>query len=216
MARNLTAIGSELHSKAMEKKSKLIYNMFASELLTVPKSKRDALVQEAAIDAIKSSIVHGDVTVAGRLVELFAALVRRNESKQQLIDYLTTWGNFRQLEKDRLGDLRRFSQEDWTADYAAKVSAHRWNDLEHPTTEVKKVTVDAEVEVRKLLRRLEKLSEDPSNEVKNMILVSKIRAPLFDLGSESLAEGHSTPSRVLFDESIARKTLHASKYAKGS
>ena len=118
MARNLTAIGSELHSKAMEKKSKLIYNMFASELLTVPKSKRDALVQEAAIDAIKSSIVHGDVTVAGRLVELFAALVRRNESKQQLIDYLTTWGNFRQLEKDRLGYLRRLSQEDWTADYA--------------------------------------------------------------------------------------------------
>ena len=69
----------------METKKKRITEMFASELLTIPKSERDALVQEAAMDAIKSSIVHGDVTVAGRLVELFAALVRRKESKQQLI-----------------------------------------------------------------------------------------------------------------------------------
>jgi hypothetical protein len=49
-----------------------------------------------------------------------------------------------------------------------------------------------------------------------MILVSKIRALLFDFGSESLADGHSTPSRVLFDESTARRTLRAGKYAKGS
>jgi len=200
----------------METKKKRITEMFASELLTVPKSKRDALVQEAAIDAIKSSIVYGDVTGAGRLIELFAALVRRKDSKQQLIDYLTTWGNFRQLESDRLGYLRRLSKEDWTADYAAKVAAHRWNELDHPTAGVKQVTVDAEVEVRKVLRRLEKLSEDPSQDVKNMVLVSKIRALLFDFSTESLGEEQSTRSRVLFDESTARRTLRAGKYAKGS
>jgi len=207
--------------RAMETRPKLITEMLPTELLTFPKSRRDDLVQQSAIAAIKSSVVDGDVTGASRLVKLFAALVKRKDSKQQLIDYLTTWGNLKLAEKDRFRYLRRFSREDWTEDYAAKVSSHRWNGPVHAldknsTSEVRKLKVDAEVQIRKVLERLERINNDPRYDVKKMALTSKIRALLFEYGSDSLLQEQITRARVLFDESTARRTSRAGKYAKGS
>jgi hypothetical protein len=201
----------------MEKKLKGLLQLSAVELMAIPSAKRRGLVQTAAVRAIKYSVLHNDTSQASLLLKMLPEVTTRSGAKKSLIDYLVKWGNLRYGDDaGKFKVARNLRPDEWTDAYEASVSKHRWDEAIETTPPSKPPVVDAEVEIRKLVEKLERIGEEPGREVIHAFLISKIRALLFEYGTSSLYDAEVKRGRTLFDASTARRTVRAGKYAKGA
>jgi hypothetical protein len=197
------------------KKEKGLLQLTAIELMSITSSKKPALIQAAAVKAIKSS-VHGDTSQANLLVKMLPEITKRAGSKKTLIDYLVKWGNLRFSEEaGKFKVAKTLGPEDWTDSYETTVTKHRWDDAIADSPAPKPPFVDAEKEIRKVIQRLERVSESTDQELIHPSLILKIRAILFEYEMSGQHDMEVKRERTLFDKSVARTTVRASKYAKG-
>lgn len=198
----------------MSKKNGLL-QLTAVELMAIPATNRKRLIQAAAVEAIQQSFL-GNTTPANLLIKMLPEVGQRSPgARKSLIEYLVKWGNLRyseQVGKFKFVGLLR--PEEWTNSYEATVSKHRWDGTIEESSPKTQPIVDAEVEIRKVIDRLEKIKDDPEREVVHPFLINKIRAILFEYGTSSKYEPEVKRGRTLFDESTKRQTMRASKHAK--
>jgi len=201
----------------MNKKQKLPNLRSAAKLLAIPKSEWRSSVQAWAVEAVNYSIVHGDTTKATRLLSLISAVVKHPNSERCLTSYLEKWGNLQHASKnDCFIHVKRLVPDEWTEAYKAKVSEYLWDQDIETSRAPKRTVVDAELEIRKLIDRLEKISREPGGQVVNSTLMRRVRELLCDFSSSSAELEKGKQVQTLFDTSTANSTLRAGKYAKGS
>ena len=201
----------------MNKKQVLLTQLSAAQLLAIPKSEWRSLVQATAVEAVNYSIVHGDTTKATSLLGVISSVIRHPNSKRCLTSYLEKWGNLQYVsQNDCFTHARKLRPDEWTEAYKVKVSEYPWDSEIETSRTQKKTVIDAELEIRKLIDRLEKITREPGGQVVNSTLIRRVRELLCDFSSSSAELEKGKQVQTLFDTSTANSTLRAGKYAKGS
>jgi hypothetical protein len=201
----------------MNKKRKQLHQLTVTEFLAIPKSELSSMVQASAIEAVNYSIVHGDITKATTILGILSSIFKHPNSKQCLTSYLTKWGNLEYVKNnDCFIHIRKLRPDEWTEAYEAKVSECRWDRDLKKSSAARQTELDAAVEIRKLIARLEKISCEPGAKVSNSALIPRVRTLLFDFDPSSTCHEKGKQVQTLFDASITNRTLRAGKFAKGS
>jgi hypothetical protein len=115
--------------------------------------KLTRMIQDAAVNAIGYSLVHGDITIGQRLFEACPKGVRRNS----LVAYLEKFGAFQWDAKSK--SLRhRKTEIEFTEQYEQDLMNTAWDDAK-PEPEIVSV-YDVQKEFDKFIKRMEKLRQD--------------------------------------------------------
>jgi len=177
----------------------------------IDRIKKDGLIQHFAIDAIKASVLHGDINNANYLLISTGISVKKSKL---LINYFEKWGNLKfNHRKNSLGYFKNHDKENWE-DLCKEILAAdpffhepKGNDLEP--------IVDVDAELRRVVERLNKVKNDPNRVLLNSVLLDKVNEAILRYGRSDEKEQGNRQGAALFDRSTARTTLRASKYAKG-
>lgn len=195
--------------------SKRIEQMTAAEMAAIPKERRESMLRASALYAIRQSVCHGNTTAANQLLKSLPLVTRSPNAKQALIDYMEKWGR---LSFDRSRGEFGYPKKEvsWSDEYEAQVMSDSWTNYKESPGRPNSVVLDADKEFRKVLDRLKRASSDPTKTVLHSVLVSKVQEVLYAYGRSDERTREELRGRTLFDQSAARKTTRASKFAKGT
>lgn len=197
--------------------SKRIEQMTAAEVASIPKERRESMFQESAVYAVRQSVCSGDITAANQLLKSLPLVTRNANAKQALIEYLEKWGRLYFAHSgDGFGYSKQHNQVTWSDDYESQVRSDSWTSYIKPPERPESVVLDADKEFRKVLGRLKRASSDPTKMVLHSVLVSKVQEVLYAYGRSDECTREEQRGRTLFDQSVARKTVRPSKFAKGA
>lgn len=190
--------------------------MTAAEVASIPKALKESMFRQSTIYAIRQSVCSGDVTAANHLLESLPLVRRSANAKQALIEYLEKWGRLYFAHSGgRFVYAKKRNEVSWSDDYQVQVMSDSWTNYIKPPKRLVSVVVDADKEFRKVLDRLKLICDDPTKTVLHSALVSKVQAVIYAYGySDESTREEQKGGRTLFDQSVARKTMSASKYAK--
>lgn len=176
----------------------------------------DACVQAAAVQAIEYSIKHGDITLADRLLGQLNGPYGGPRKKQALIDFLEKWGNLAYAwDSHKFVHRRKTPAVQWTDDYRSNVTASEWTD--HIVRSERKTSpyLDVDEELQRLLRKARAFTEDPGRVVFHVDLLRRLEGLSSEYRiREGLEYEREAEKRTLFDESVKRQTMRATKLAK--
>jgi len=188
--------------------SKGFLHLSSIELRAIPSAKRFAMVQIEAVKAIKLSIRDGNTTPANLLVKILPKITIKKGAKNALIKYFEKWGNLRYSETEGTLSLERtHPTATWTEAYEAELNRSHWDVLLEECAPSKSPYVDAEKEIRKVIERLERVNEDPEQQLVHPLLVTKIRSLLWTYGASETYDLEEKRGRTLFDIATARSTM---------
>ncbi len=197
--------------------AKRIEQMNASEMAKFSKERRESMFQESTILAVQKSICHCDIGTANRLLKVLPFVTRRSGARQALIAFFEKWGK---LYFDNASRELKYSKKRndliWSAEYEAQVKAEPW-DKQIGQVQRKNqpgVTINAYEEFRKLLIRLHRLSNNPTNTMLHEALVRKVQSEVYLYGKANNLADEEKNGQTLFDQSVQNQTMNASKYAK--
>jgi hypothetical protein len=175
----------------------------------------DELIQEAAYDAIEQSILHRNTTSANQLLGALPRLMpRRRNARPCLAAYLERWGNLVYREATRGFEFRDLHDRgSWTENYKASIRNSIWTKMLTNDDANDPVVRDAAKEFRKLIDSLRKHDQ---SFIGHRQLLEKFENVLSEYGRTDEWARESKRVMNLFDESTRRKTMRATKYAKGS
>lgn len=196
--------------------SKRIEQMTVTEVASISKERRESMFRQSAVYAIRQSVCHGNVTTANQLLKSLPLVIKNANAKQAFIEYLEKWGRLYFAHSGGVfGYSKQHNEVIWSDDYQAQVMSDSWTNHIKPQKRLDSVVVDAGKEFRKVLDRLKRICSDPTKTVLHSALVSKVQEALnaYGMSDESTREEQKS-KRTLFDQSVARKTMGASKYAK--
>lgn len=197
--------------------SKRIEQMTATEMASIPKERRESMLQESAVYAIRQSVCHGSVTAANQLLKSLPLVTRNANAKQALIEYLEKWGRLYFAHSGGgFGYSKQHNKVSWSDDHEAQVMSDSWTSYIKPPEKPDSEVLDADKEFRKVLDRLKRASSDPTKTVLHSVLVSKVQEVLYAYGRSDECTREEQRGRTLFDQSVARKSTRASKFAKGT
>jgi hypothetical protein len=191
--------------------------MTAAEMASISKERRESMFQDSAVYAIRQSVCHGDTTAANQLLKLLPLVSRSANAKQALIEYLEKWGRlYFDHSRGEFGYTKKHNEVTWSDEYEAQAMSDSWTSYIKPSERLTSVVVDADKEFRKVLDRLKRISSDPTKTVLHSMLVSKVQEVLYAYGRSDEWTREERRGGTLFDQSVARKTTRASKFAKGT
>lgn len=173
------------------------------------------MIRESALQAIRQSVCHGNVTAANQLLKILPSITRSTNAKRALIEYLEKWGRLHFYHsRGEFGYAKKRDEVSWTDEYEAQVMADSWSVYVKPSDNANSQVVDADKEFRKVLDRLKRIASDPARTVLHSALMSKVQEVLYAYGRSDEWTREEQRGRTLFDQSVARKTTRASKFAK--
>lgn len=123
-------------------------------------------IQSAAIAAVGYSVIYGDVTFGNRLLDALGTWTR----KDALVAFFEKYGNFAWMKQDK--KLAFFKAQEAMSESEFEAYAEtlpQWDTAKRPPQIVSKYDVAAEFD--KFLKRMEKLSEDSTIELRHKALL---------------------------------------------
>jgi hypothetical protein len=172
----------------------------------------EAELQQRAVMAIHSSIAFGDVMAANRLLEELSRSVRGRKSKAALTRFCEKWGALTFSNRENRFNYRRNPKLNWSAEYGEAVASASCFSA-RVRGSVNDAVVDVEEEVRKLLRRLDRLANESAKTLLHKALLAMVREAC-DEYRRAKGCDPEFKSKTLFDQSTKQNTVRASKYAK--
>jgi hypothetical protein len=123
-------------------------------------------IQTAAVAAVGYSVLHGDVTFGNRLLDALGTWTR----KDALVAFFEKYGNFAWMKQDKklvfYKAIEGMTEKEFE-EYAETLP--QWDSAKRPPQIVSKYDVAAEFD--KFLKRMEKLREDGTIELRNKALL---------------------------------------------
>ena len=157
----------------------------------------------------------GNSEPANRLLKLPPLTTKKSGAREALIKYFETWGKlYFDSFRGTLNYSKKHIAHTWTSEYEAQVRANVWAELIESLPDPS--VFDADKEFRKVLDRLNRISEDSTNTILHASLLSKVQEVLYAYGHTDEWTGEEKRNRTLFDQSVKRATTRASKYAKAA
>lgn len=145
-------------------------SVLTKEIATIGRAgiKLTKMIQDAAVQAIGYSLVHGDITIGQRLFEACPKGVRRNS----LVAFLEKFGAFQWDAKNKRLAHRKNSTE-FTEAYEQDLMATPWDDAK-PEPEIVSV-FDVTKEFDKFIKRMEKLRQDANITLHHKALLDSLQ-----------------------------------------
>lgn len=210
--KNLKSLCKCLASDFMNRDAKLV----ASLAKLKPAERHDEL-QKYAVDAIRRSIVDGNINDANWLLSRAKLFISKPAAREALIKYCSKWGRLVYSNSAKVFHYDKLRTKlSWTTDYARKLKQTHWKQ-ELPTTRELRF-VDVNREIRSLLANIKKKRE-AGCELFHAALIDKLETTLANYAFDKTSnydqeEQRANNRRTLFDDSVAQITARASKYAK--
>jgi hypothetical protein len=181
----------------------------------VEASKKNALTQHFAAEAIRYSILHGDITYANKLLE---SVKSQPKIAKQLIFYMESWGNLQyNPEKNAFGYLKKRDKSCWDDDFEKSLAANQWFEAHPPKAPRNESTVvDVDKEIRQLVDRLDKIRTEGKKVLLHVHLLKEVQNLMLTYGRSDEKAKDDVRAKTLFDKSTTRTTTRATLYAKGS
>jgi hypothetical protein len=178
-------------------------------------SKKNDITQHLAAEAISYSILHGDITLANKLLE---SVKNQPKIAKQLIVYMESWGNLQHKPvQNAFGYLKKRDKSCWDAEIKTGLESNPWFKAFAPKAPRNESTVvDADKEIRRLVERLLNVKTDSKKVLLHEALLTKVQDLILDYGRSDEKAKDDVRANTLFDKSTTRTTTRASIYAKGS
>lgn len=192
-----------------------IEKLTPGEISKLPKDRRESMIQESAVHAIRESILNGNSNPANYLLNLLFRITKKLEEKEALIKFFEKWGNLYFSKSGTLKYTKEHVASIWTNEHEKTVTANPWVSLiEAPKRTVNTVS-DADKEFRKVLARLTKVKQDPTKILLHAVLLEKVQEVLYAYGHSDEWTREDKRGRTLYDESTKMSPINASKYGLG-
>ena len=177
----------------------------------IDRIKKDGLIQHFTIEAIRASVLHGDINNANYLVTSTGISVKKCKL---LINYFEKWGNLKfNPRKNSLGYFKNHDKENWENLCKEILAADPF--FHEPKVNDLEPIVDADAEFRRVVERLNKVKNDPNRVLLHSVLLDKVNEAILGYGRSDEKEQGDRKGAALFDRSTTKTTLRATKYAKG-
>jgi hypothetical protein len=193
-----------------------IEKMTEGEIILLPKERKESMLQDSLVLAIRQSF-HGNSDPANHLLKILPRVTSKRGSKEVIINYFEKWGSL--IFDEAQGILKITKKRNsvaWTSEYESEVKANPWAKLIGAPAKETKTVYDADKEFRIVVARLQKVTEDSTKTLLHAFLVTKVQELLFAYGRTEDWVQEDKKRRTLFDQSTQRITTRASKFAKGS
>lgn len=196
--------------------NKRLDQMDVDEISALSKDRRDSLLYDSAVLAVRRSF-DGNSNTALRLLELVSSVSKLASVTRPLTQFFEKWG---QLRFDKARCIVRYSKNhnvrEWTNEYEAQIKADRWIHADKKASQATNTVLDADQELRKVVSRLRRISQDPGRTILHSVLLSKVEEVFFAYGRTDEWVREDKKGSTLFDQSVRMTTTRATKFAKGS
>ncbi len=128
-------------------------------------------IQSAAVAAVGYSVIYGDTTFGNRLLDALGTWTR----KDALVAFFEKYGNFAWMKSDK--KLAFFKAQETMSESEFEAYAEtlpQWDTAKRPPQVVSKYDVAAEFD--KFLKRMEKLREDSTIELRHKALLDQLES----------------------------------------
>ena len=179
------------------------------------KGDQNAIIQGAAVGAIRHYLSHGDATLANELVNKVAPLSKQIGARNSLIMYFEKWARLRyDAKRQMLIHVKGSERPEWNSPLESELTGNPWYESSAPSTPPS--IVDADKELRKVVDRLLKVAQDPDRVLLHSTLLTKVQALIYTYGRTTEWANEDKEGRTLFDQSVKQSTMRASKFSKSS
>jgi len=135
------------------------------------RAKLQQTLQELAVQAIGYSVVHGDVTIANKLLENLVSGMR----KDSMVAFLETYGNFAWMKSEKklafYSAIAPMTAKDFAL-WAEETITIKWHEAKRAPEPTSIYDVGAEFD--KFLKRMEKLRGDATIELRHKALLDTL------------------------------------------
>ena len=129
--------------------------------------------------------------------------------------YFERWARLRyDAKRQMLLHVKGSERPEWTSQLEAELGANPWYESSKPSSPPS--IVDADKELRKVIDRLLKASQDPNRVLLHSPLLKKAQELIYAYGRTTEWANEEKAGRTLFDQSVKQSTMRASKFSKGS